>query len=290
MGDWTDAVFAAVKRQASRNENGVFTRQDLIKYELPRIIKESKSVGATPEQTLSRELQELADSGRISFEDNRGTYRALDVDTQGVDEGSFVARYHIDGFRSLKSFSISLDSGLNALVGPNGAGKTNFIDFLDFLSILVTRDASSAVSISGGVARVFSHENNKKISPKVTAKVCGTADISTAIHSISNRTLFRFEYSVEVRFSKTHSAIYISSEKVKFFALHNADELRMAGRQIGAIQLRRRSPASDIEPIITVGKKLLTKAIRNPLRYFRRTTAASRNAIVSWRIAHLVAA
>ena len=35
-------------------------------------------MGATPEQSLSKFLQDLRDEGKIEFVDNRGTYELLD--------------------------------------------------------------------------------------------------------------------------------------------------------------------------------------------------------------------
>lgn len=270
MLDWPTAVLEAVKRCASLSENGVFTRQALINNELERIVNETKSIGLTPEQTLSRELQELADAGKIVFVNNRGTYRYIS-DTAVRNARQLAARYDIDGFRSLRNFSITLEKGINVLVGPNGAGKTNFIDFIDFLSALLMHDASAAVSVSGGVSRVFSLENSKKSSPKISARVSGVGDISTAWTDPKERYFFKFEYYLEVRFSKSLSAIYISTEKIKFFALHNSDEEVFSDRLIGTILVRRRSPSSEIEPSIEISPKLMTTGVRNPLRFLRRS-------------------
>lgn len=77
MSEWTDAVVAAVRRQAARSDDGIFTRQALMDDELDRIIADAGSMGATPHQTMSRELQELRDAGLVAFVDNRGTYRLL---------------------------------------------------------------------------------------------------------------------------------------------------------------------------------------------------------------------
>ncbi len=74
MMTWSEAVETAVQRQASRNHRGEFTRADLIEQELEQIVADCGSTGATPHQTLSRELQELRDSGQITFVDDRGTY------------------------------------------------------------------------------------------------------------------------------------------------------------------------------------------------------------------------
>lgn len=72
--DWSKAVELAVARFAGRVGSADFTLQDLIRSELPRIIRETGSRGATPEATLRRELQELRDRGGIVFL-GRGRYR-----------------------------------------------------------------------------------------------------------------------------------------------------------------------------------------------------------------------
>ncbi len=55
----------------------VFTRQELIDGELDTIIGDTGSKGATPDMTLSRELQQLRDAGVLEFIDDRGTYRLM---------------------------------------------------------------------------------------------------------------------------------------------------------------------------------------------------------------------
>ena len=77
MSLWTDAVVAAVRRLAARSPDGEFTRQALLDNEMDRIVADAGSEGATPHQTMSRELQELRDAGVIAFVDNRGTYRLI---------------------------------------------------------------------------------------------------------------------------------------------------------------------------------------------------------------------
>jgi hypothetical protein len=52
-------------------------RNSVIPPELNRIVSETGSEGATPHQTLSRELQQLRDAGVIEFVDDRGTYRLV---------------------------------------------------------------------------------------------------------------------------------------------------------------------------------------------------------------------
>ena len=77
MTTWTEAVLAAVRRQAAKSADASFTRADLMAEELPRMIEEVGSTGKTPHYTLSRELQELRDAGIIEFVDDQGTYCLL---------------------------------------------------------------------------------------------------------------------------------------------------------------------------------------------------------------------
>ena len=65
--DWSEAVEIAIRRLAARGGSAEFTRKQLIEEELGRIVRETGSRGATPEMTLSRELQQLRDSGQIEF-------------------------------------------------------------------------------------------------------------------------------------------------------------------------------------------------------------------------------
>ena len=77
--DWTDAVLEAIHRLTRVHRTYMFSRQELIQEELSRIVAETRSTGATPEQTLSRELQELRDRGVIEFmADAKGRYLLLE--------------------------------------------------------------------------------------------------------------------------------------------------------------------------------------------------------------------
>lgn len=75
--DWSEVVEEAVRRHAAKSGDGSFTRQELIDTELDRIVSETGSQGATPQMTLSRELQQMRDAGVIEFVDDRGTYRLI---------------------------------------------------------------------------------------------------------------------------------------------------------------------------------------------------------------------
>ncbi|MFN7399904.1 MAG: hypothetical protein ACK5SX_12805, partial [Sandaracinobacter sp.] len=80
---WRDSVWAAVRRRADA-AGGAFTRAELVQEELDRIKAETGSKGATPEQTLSRELQELRDAGLLIF-GGGGVYRLASVTAGEAD-------------------------------------------------------------------------------------------------------------------------------------------------------------------------------------------------------------
>lgn len=75
---WREAVEAAVRRFAAKSSDGQFTRQDLLDAERAQILSDCGGGGETPDQTISRVLQEIRDDGAISFVDDEGTYRLND--------------------------------------------------------------------------------------------------------------------------------------------------------------------------------------------------------------------
>ena len=75
--DWSEVVEEAVRRQAAKSSDGTLSRQELIEAELDTIVSETGSQGATPNMTLSRELQQLRDAGVIEFVDDQGNYRLV---------------------------------------------------------------------------------------------------------------------------------------------------------------------------------------------------------------------
>lgn len=97
MASWSEAVEAAIRRHVGDTGLPTFTRQALIDSQLDAIIAETGSAGATPHQTLSRELQQLRDAGIIEFVD-QGVYRwmgaVFDPTPQGASKGVFVIGSH----------------------------------------------------------------------------------------------------------------------------------------------------------------------------------------------------
>jgi len=90
-------VTDAVRRHVVETGSLIFTRQALIDSQLDAIVADTGSAGATPHQTLSRELQQLRDKGLLEFLD-QGTYRWTDVSTdpvrKGASKGVFVIGSH----------------------------------------------------------------------------------------------------------------------------------------------------------------------------------------------------
>lgn len=95
--NWSEAVTNAVRRHVAETGSPIFTRQALIDSQLDAIVADTGSAGATPHQTLSRELQQLRDTGLLEFLD-QGTYRwkgtALDSLSRGTSKGVFVIGSH----------------------------------------------------------------------------------------------------------------------------------------------------------------------------------------------------
>ena len=179
----------------------------------------------------------------------------------------YYTTYSVNGFRSLNGFKIRLEEGLNVLVGPNGAGKTNFIEFLDFLSVYLVRGAAGAISQSGGISRVFSQETLRSKRPRITAKICGLADLNNHLLEEDTRCLFRYEYEIDIRYSKLHSAVYVASEKLKFKSLFWPDLAVLTQSTVGTVSLKRRTPIEDSPIKWDVGKRLLSKGGKNPLQH-----------------------
>jgi putative restriction endonuclease len=92
---WSEAVEVAVRRHVAKTGSRVFTRQAFIDAELDAIVADTGSAGATPHQTLSRELQQLRDTGALEFID-QGTYRFVESSPAqpGTSKGVFVIGSH----------------------------------------------------------------------------------------------------------------------------------------------------------------------------------------------------
>jgi putative restriction endonuclease len=94
---WSEAVELAVRRHVWRTGSTIFTRQGLIDDEMDSIVASTGTSGATPWQTLSRELQELRDRRLLEFV-GPGVYRYAGLAAAdapfGATKGVFVTGSH----------------------------------------------------------------------------------------------------------------------------------------------------------------------------------------------------
>src|SRR5215212_4079507 len=95
--DWSEVVLSAVRRHVQRTGSTIFSRQGLIDSEMEYVVAETGSSGATPWQTLSRELQQLRDRGLLEFV-SAGVYRYAGLPAAnaplGATKGVFVTGPH----------------------------------------------------------------------------------------------------------------------------------------------------------------------------------------------------
>lgn len=174
--------------------------------------------------------------------------------------------YCIKGFRSLANFQIELKPGVNILVGPNGSGKTNFIAFLDFIHDCMMRNVSAAISRSGGIAKVFSIEEFQKNVPCIKMSVSGTSDhIFTDTFEYEDAKIFDFDYSIEIKFNKTLTKIYIARELLTIRSLRRVGQQAGSNALVGRIELKRSHASPEEPPQITFGPRLMVPSERNPL-------------------------
>jgi hypothetical protein len=75
---WREAVLQALRRYSSAHETSLIYRSELISEELERIVDAAGSDGVTPEQTLSRVLQELRSDELLEFLGN-GLYDVTSI-------------------------------------------------------------------------------------------------------------------------------------------------------------------------------------------------------------------
>lgn len=71
---WLEVVENALQRYSLNNHTIIVERSLFLQQELSAIIAETKTTGKTPEQTVSRILQELREKGGLYFSDMAGTY------------------------------------------------------------------------------------------------------------------------------------------------------------------------------------------------------------------------
>lgn len=75
-----------------------------------------------------------------------------------------LARFHIGGFRSLRSVDLTFDR-ITVLIGANGAGKSNLLSALRMIPLIRTRSLGRFVGESGGASALLHY------GPRVTPEI-----------------------------------------------------------------------------------------------------------------------
>jgi predicted ATPase len=123
-----------------------------------------------------------------------------------------ITQVIVDGFRSLKDFSLLLRPGLNILVGPNGSGKTNIISFFEFLSYIVHYGSSEAINKLGGAGSVFSKRDDKsdEFQHYISIDIVGAAQKG-------KDAFINYQYSFKLDASSDFNEIIFSEQTIKIY-------------------------------------------------------------------------
>jgi predicted ATPase len=121
-----------------------------------------------------------------------------------------ITKIFVDGFRSLKRFSLELHPGLNILVGPNGGGKTNIISFFEFLSYIVNFGSSEAINKLGGAGSVFSKRDDEsgEFQHQILVEIIGSAKKGNDIY-------INYQYNFKLNASSDFNEIIFSEQEIK---------------------------------------------------------------------------
>lgn len=119
-----------------------------------------------------------------------------------------ITKIEIDGFKSLRLFSLNLHQGLNILVGPNGAGKTNIILFFEFLSNLASNPLGNAISNVGGAGSIFQKVGRDKYVDVIKCKIFGSSLVAPKKYIV-------YEYSFQIKISFEKDNVFYSNQELK---------------------------------------------------------------------------
>ncbi|MGM0510195.1 MAG: hypothetical protein ACQESD_03605 [Thermoplasmatota archaeon] len=133
---WREAAKEAIKKVVERHNDPEFSRQILIDEEMDYIKKMTRTKGKTPEQTLSRTLQELWKEENYLSHEERGIYQLIQLDNvnlQTVDitdndvgEGAKKALYKTEIKMEFEnSYKGNLECKKNKII----PGETKKIEF-----------------------------------------------------------------------------------------------------------------------------------------------------------------
>lgn len=145
-----------------------------------------------------------------------------------------ITRIEVNGFKSLKNFELTLNSGLNILVGPNGSGKTNIVLFFEFLSKLVSMSVSEAMTEMGGFGFVFQKIGNnyaEVIKVKITGKT---------FNKIAKNN-YLYTYAFELKISDDAENVTYANQKLNIVNNEQSFIVSLIPES-GAITIQQRKP------------------------------------------------
>ncbi len=129
------------------------------------------------------------------------------IDIHNRLKSKMITKIEVNGFKSLKDFELTLNSGLNILVGPNGSGKTNIVLFFEFLSKIVTMPVSEAITEMGGFGFVF-QKTEKGFVDSIKVKIEGEA------YDNRLKDKFTYTYSFELELSDDSENILYANQEL----------------------------------------------------------------------------
>lgn len=117
----------------------------------------------------------------------------------------------VDGFRSLERLTIPIKPGLNVLVGPNGGGKTNILSCFEFISSLTRHPVDEAVSIAGGLSKVFTRKPDNQYADRISCSIQGKINFQTA-GGFTRRLWYGWEFTIKA--INNNEDIVFDSQKI----------------------------------------------------------------------------
>jgi predicted ATPase len=127
-----------------------------------------------------------------------------------------ITNISVDSFKSLQSFSLRLDPGLNILVGPNGSGKSNILNFFSFLSRLMGSSLPDAISRSGGAGAVFNKKGNETFSRRISCTVDGAVNLTKddRLFPGSSPGVVYYKYDFVIEASPEFDTVYFLEQRI----------------------------------------------------------------------------
>ncbi|HTN20447.1 MAG TPA: AAA family ATPase [Pelobium sp.] len=108
-----------------------------------------------------------------------------------------INKLEVDGFKSLKNFSIDFKRGLNVLIGPNGVGKTNICQAISLLHSLTTNSLFETFTQFGGVQSIFNIVEN--LEEKKYLKIVVFGETEGSLDSDKEGYILKFEYKIVLK-------------------------------------------------------------------------------------------